>query len=101
MQIPPGRLTSYAQLASILQTSPRAIGGALRVNPFSPEVPCHRVIAADGYIAGFKGDWQKAPSGVNQMKKRELLSEEGVEFDVGGRLVREGREVWFEGPWRL
>lgn len=37
-QIPAGRVTSYAALARALQTSPRAIGGALRRNPFAPEV---------------------------------------------------------------
>lgn len=44
------------------------------------------------------GDWQSAPSGVNQSKKLELLTEEGVEFTQEGKLVvREG--VWFQGPW--
>jgi hypothetical protein len=38
LQIPPGRVSSYAALARALQTSPRAIGGALRRNPFAPEV---------------------------------------------------------------
>ncbi|KAF7511828.1 hypothetical protein GJ744_003559 [Endocarpon pusillum] len=80
-QIPAGRITSYATLARALQTSPRAIGGALRSNPFAPEVPCHRVIAANGFVGGFMGDWEKAPSGVNQGKKLELLRGEGVEFN--------------------
>ena len=38
LQVPSGRVTSYATLARALQTSPRAIGGALRRNPFAPEV---------------------------------------------------------------
>lgn len=37
-QIPPGRVSSYAAMASALQSSPRAVGGALRRNPFAPEV---------------------------------------------------------------
>ena len=87
MQIPAGKITSYATLAKVLNTSPRAIGGALRNNPFAPEVPCHRVIAADGYVGGFKGDWEKAPSGINQTMKLELLKGEAVEFDGQGRLL--------------
>lgn len=44
------------------------------------------------------GEWQKAPSGINQSRKLELLKEEGVEFTEEGRLVlRDG--VWFRGPW--
>jgi len=56
------------------------------------------VIAANGYVGGFLGDWQKAPSGFNQMKKLELLKEEGVFFTPDGHLIaREG--IWFGGPW--
>ena len=103
VQIPAGKITSYATLAKVLNTSPRAIGGALRNNPFAPEVPCHRVIAADGYVGGFKGDWEKAPSGINQAMKLELLKGEGVEFDGQGRLLTgggKGGTAWYEGPWK-
>jgi methylated-DNA-[protein]-cysteine S-methyltransferase len=47
-QIPEGRITSYAALSKALKSSPRAVGGALRVNPFAPEIPCHRCIASTG-----------------------------------------------------
>lgn len=36
-QIPEGKVSTYAALAKALQSSPRAIGGALRNNPFAPE----------------------------------------------------------------
>ncbi|KAI9677974.1 MAG: hypothetical protein M1822_008082 [Bathelium mastoideum] len=90
-QIPSGRIASYASLSKALDSSPRAVGGALRRNPFAPEVPCHRVIAASGYIGGFKGDWEKAPSGINCEKKLELLKTEGVEFDAKGMLADKSR----------
>ena len=54
-QIPAGRVTTYNSLAKALHTSPRAVGNALRTTPFAPEAPCHRCIAATGYINGFDG----------------------------------------------
>jgi methylated-DNA-[protein]-cysteine S-methyltransferase len=33
------------------------------------------------------GNWRKAPSGVNCVKKLELLKEEGVTFDSKGILI--------------
>lgn len=45
------------------------------------------------YVGGFKGEWQKAPSGVNQTIKLELLTKEGVEFDGEGKLRDKGR-LW-------
>lgn len=47
-QIPEGRIASYASMARALKSSPRAVGGALRVNPFAPVIPCHRCIASTG-----------------------------------------------------
>lgn len=47
-QIPEGRVTTYAAMSKALKSSPRAVGGALRVNPFCPAVPCHRCIASTG-----------------------------------------------------
>lgn len=47
-QIPKGKVSTYAEMSKALGSSPRAVGGALRVNPFSPEIPCHRIIQADG-----------------------------------------------------
>lgn len=47
-QIPEGRITTYGAMSKALNSSPRAVGGALRVNPFAPEIPCHRCIASTG-----------------------------------------------------
>lgn len=40
------------------------------------------------------GDWNKAPSGINQEKKIELLKGEGVEFDEKGMLLDKTR--WWD-----
>jgi methylated-DNA-[protein]-cysteine S-methyltransferase len=57
--------------------------------------PCHRCIAATGFIGGFMGDWNATPSGVNVERKLRLLKEEGVEFDERGMLVDKAR--WWDG----
>jgi len=82
-RVPAGRVTSYAALAAAIGCrSPRAVGQALRCNPFAPAVPCHRVIAADGGLGGFQG----RRAGAALRRKRALLAAEGVLFR-GGRLV--------------
>ena len=79
-KIPPGRVITYAALGrSIGCGSPRAIGQALRANPFAPRVPCHRVIASDLSPGGFNG----RTSGAALAKKLRLLAAEGVVFKKG------------------
>lgn len=86
-------MTTYAHLSSALKSSPRAVGGACRRNPYAPQVPCHRVISANMFVGGYLGDWKKAPSGVNLERKMKLLEEEGVRFDSKGYLAERHR-VW-------
>ncbi|MCJ1316570.1 hypothetical protein MMC15_001891 [Xylographa vitiligo] len=87
-QVPPGRYTTYAALAGFLGSAPRAVGNAMRNNPFAPAVPCHRVLAADGGIGGFGGEWGgRGSEGERIRKKRALLRGEGVRFDGRGRVV--------------
>jgi O-6-methylguanine DNA methyltransferase len=43
--VPAGQVTTYGALAlAVGCKSSRAIGNALRHNPYAPRVPCHRVI---------------------------------------------------------
>ncbi|KAF2756419.1 DNA binding methylated-DNA--cysteine S-methyltransferase [Pseudovirgaria hyperparasitica] len=93
-QIPEGRIASYAAIARALNSSPRAVGGACRNNPFAPEVPCHRCIASTGFLGGFKGDWRTVPSGMNCDMKLELLEKEGVKFDKDGYLIN--KSCWWD-----
>jgi len=92
-QIPAGTVTTYSAMAKALDSSPRAVGGALRSNPFAPEIPCHRCIASTGYLGGFKGDWEDSPSSQNQNLKLELLAKEGVLFDSKGMLI-DKNQLW-------
>ncbi|KAK4223187.1 methylated-DNA--protein-cysteine methyltransferase, partial [Podospora fimiseda] len=88
-QIPPGSFTTYGLLASHLKSSPRAIGNALRRNPFAPGVPCHRVTASSGALGGFKGKIARRDgANTSQLKEKvTLLRKEGVRFDETGRVL--------------
>ena len=56
--IPYGETVSYGELAAMAGRpgAARAAGNAMARCPFSPVVPCHRVIHADGSIRGWGGD---------------------------------------------
>lgn len=86
-QVPRGQVTTYAVLAAYLGTSPRAVGNAMRRNPFAPQVPCHRVVATGGALGGFKGKWPRNGEGLTLDEKRMLLRREGVRFDDTGRVI--------------
>ena len=71
------------------------VGNALRNNPFSPYVPCHRVIASNHFVGGFFGEWGKDhKTGVRYNEKVEILSQEGVRFGDKGRLLFADEVLW-------
>lgn len=73
LNVPCGTTVSYGALARRIGcSSAQAVGQALRRNPFAPDVPCHRVVAADGSIGGFYGERE----GEMIEKKRRMLAEE-------------------------
>jgi methylated-DNA-[protein]-cysteine S-methyltransferase len=57
LRIPCGQTWSYAQLAAEIGSpgASRAVGQANHHNPVAIIVPCHRVIASNGTLAGFGG----------------------------------------------
>jgi O-6-methylguanine DNA methyltransferase len=54
-QIPPGRTTTYGELARIAgrPDGARAVGQIMGANPVPLIIPCHRVVAAGGKSGGF------------------------------------------------
>ena len=54
-KIPYGSLVSYGEVAKDLglENGARAVGGANGKNPLPLIIPCHRVVGADGSLAGF------------------------------------------------
>jgi AraC family transcriptional regulator of adaptative response/methylated-DNA-[protein]-cysteine methyltransferase len=70
--IPYGSTMSYSQVATAIgsPTATRAVAGACAANPIAVVIPCHRVIAADGTMGGYR--W-----GIER-KRRLLQAEQSV-----------------------
>lgn len=84
-RVPRGKVTTYGRLGrEIGCASAQAIGQALRRNPYAPEVPCHRVVSADGGIGGFAGE----TNGAEIERKIGMLRAEGVAFNEAGRVTQ-------------
>ncbi|KAJ2904930.1 uncharacterized protein MKZ38_006795 [Zalerion maritima] len=87
LQIPAGSFSTYKHLATHLRSSPRAVGNALRKNPYAPRVPCHRVVATGGSLGGFKGKIARRDGeGITLKEKRTLLRKEGVKIGDDGSV---------------
>ncbi len=67
-----GETVTYGELASKLDSAPRAIGQAMKRNPIPVIIPCHRVVGSSG-LGGFS-------SGVD-IKKELLKLESATEQD--------------------
>ena len=72
-KVPKGKVTTYKALANALGTKAyHAVGNAMNKNPHAPQVPCHRVINANGSLGGFA-------HGIK--KKIQMLKAEGIEIN--------------------
>jgi AraC family transcriptional regulator of adaptative response/methylated-DNA-[protein]-cysteine methyltransferase len=67
LQVPPGTLVSYGDLAAVLEkpTAARAVGTAVGQNPVAYLIPCHRVIRGTGAVGGYR--W-------GHLRKRAILA---------------------------
>lgn len=100
LNIPAGQTITYGELARRIGCrSAQAVGQALRRNPFAPEVPCHRVVAADGSLCGYNGH----RDGEEIERKRKMLESEkqqkglvniGVVADRTHDLIAELTQLW-------
>ena len=73
IKIPKGSVKTYKEVARGINkpNSARAVANACGKNPYSPKVPCHRVIRSDGGLGGYSGR-----GGIKTKKK--LLKSEGI-----------------------
>lgn len=70
LQIPKGKITTYKAIANALNTKAyQAVGNAMANNPNPINIPCHRVVNANGGIGNYM-------FGVD--KKIALLQSEGL-----------------------
>lgn len=95
--IPAGKVATYGQIAALIPVpigiserdykafSPRWVGGAMASCP--PDVPWQRVVNAQGKIS-VRGD--------SENQQRDLLEEEGVQFDARSRI--DLRQFGWTGP---
>jgi methylated-DNA-[protein]-cysteine S-methyltransferase len=74
--IPVGESRTYGEIARIVRSAPRAVGGACGANPIALVVPCHRVVGSMGSLGGF----MNADDGDPLAIKRWLLTHEGYRF---------------------
>jgi methylated-DNA-[protein]-cysteine S-methyltransferase len=70
LEIPLGQTRSYQWIARKIgrPKASRAVGQALRRNPYPLLIPCHRVIKSDGSLGGYAGQYST--------KKQKLLARE-------------------------
>ncbi len=100
-RIPVGESRTYGEIARLLHTAPRAVGGACGANGIALVIPCHRVVGSQGSLGGFMsaagpphgtrllggaarsdawGDHASAVEGDPLAIKRWLLTHEGYRF---------------------
>jgi methylated-DNA-protein-cysteine methyltransferase-like protein len=73
-KIPKGKVLTYKKVAEMSGIkNPRVVGFALHANKNPDEIPCHRVVKTNGFLA--KG---YAFGGIEA--QREKLKKEGVDF---------------------
>ena len=79
-QVPKGKVTTYKEIANALNTSAyRAVGNAMRNNPYAPKTPCHRCVGSNGTLGGFRGK----TTGFEIDDKVKMLTEEGIDIRNG------------------
>ena len=80
LQIPPGTLVSYGQLAAALNrpAAARTVGTAIGRNPLAFLIPCHRVIRETGVLSGYR--WGRDC-------KRAIVARESSTGPGGGNIL--------------
>ena len=76
MTIPFGETRSYQWIAKRVGSpkAVRAVGQALRKNPYPVIIPCHRVVMSNGALGGYAGRVGSERNG--SVKKERLLKKE-------------------------
>ena len=89
-QVPPGRVTTYGEVAEAVygvRKGAQGVGQAMARCP--ADVPCWRVVRADGSM--------KAPGYADEQRAR--LAEEGVPLTADGRVDFGRADPWSPPQW--
>jgi len=72
LSIPLGQTRSYQWIAQKIgkPLAVRAVGQALRNNPYPLIIPCHRVIRSDGKLGGYAGKFGPRKKKLLAMEKK-------------------------------
>lgn len=88
-KVPVGYVTTYGALAKAAGGGPRAVGRVMATNPFSPLIPCHRVVRSDFTVGGFGGEI--VGEGVNTkltlLQREDRGYKEATKLDVKGSVL--------------
>ena len=82
-KIPYGKLVTYKELSNRVQKGQnkinlaRAVGNAVKHNPISLIIPCHRVVGSDGALTGYAGGLDR---------KKALLKMENPQIKFSSQL---------------
>jgi len=79
MAVSRGKVASYGALAKKAgdDGAARAVGRAMRGNPYPLIIPCHRIVRTDGTLGGFS---------YGAALKVKLLKMEGITFNPGWKI---------------
>ncbi|OGH15705.1 MAG: cysteine methyltransferase [Candidatus Levybacteria bacterium RIFCSPHIGHO2_02_FULL_37_10] len=78
--IPKGKVATYKQIAKLAGIkNPRLVGFCLHKNTDPKNIPCHRVIKSNGYLA-------KGYTFGGLKKQKDILRKEGIKFSANGKI---------------
>ncbi|MDR1695725.1 MAG: MGMT family protein [Endomicrobium sp.] len=82
-EIPAGQTLTYGELAAKTGSpkAARAVGGAMRNNPWPPVIPCHRVVGSNGKMCGYSA------KGGTKLKEEMLRYEKETGKDADNKVV--------------
>ena len=75
--IPPGRVSTYGQVARWIGCTARQVGYAMAATPSEEDIPWHRVVNSRGCIS-------VRSCGFPDAQQRKYLEQEGIEFSTKG-----------------
>ncbi|THB65020.1 MAG: MGMT family protein [Gammaproteobacteria bacterium] len=85
LQIPNGKITTYAAIATALNSKAyRAVGSAMAKNEQLINIPCHRVVKSNGCVGNYR---------LGTEEKIKILQKEGIMIK-NGKIINFSRYLY-------